>query len=180
MTHGPDQNPVHLFFTFYSPPLSTMSSGFLQAEGLEPICPVSPPSVSAIKALEDRSAHVIQSALSQKSGPAPKGVAPSVVHFAQANEMDGFFITACEPDPDINWAKLEGVDVVLSGGGEPLAMFKYARHKAGSTTPRSMPSTRAAWPISTRPLAPGRACTFKSKGLFSQQLEYDGVGHVVA
>jgi hypothetical protein len=127
------------FFTFYSPPIPTMSSGFLQAKGLEPICSVSPPSVSAIKALEDRSPHLIQSPLSQKSGPASKGVSPSVVHFDQVNEMDDFFITACEPSPDINWAELEGVDVVLPGG-ELLAMSKYACHKAGSATPRSMPS----------------------------------------
>ena len=63
-----------------------------------------------------------------------------MVHFAQVNEMDDFFITACEPSPDINWAELEGVDVVLSGGGELLAMSKYACHKAGSATPRLMPS----------------------------------------
>jgi NitT/TauT family transport system substrate-binding protein len=120
-----------LFSAFYSPLISTMSGGFLQSGGLEPTWSVSPPGVSAINALEDGSAHVIQSALSQGFGPASKGETPRVVHFAQVNEMDGFFITACEPDPDFTWDKLEGAEAVLFGGGQPLAMFKYACHKAG-------------------------------------------------
>jgi hypothetical protein len=52
------------------------------------------------------------------------------MHFAQVNEMDGFFITAHEPDPAFIGDKLEGADAVLFGGGQPLAMFKYACHKA--------------------------------------------------
>jgi hypothetical protein len=55
------------------------------------------------------------------------------MHFAQVNEMDGFFITAHEPDPAFIGDKLEGADAVLFGGGQPLAMFKYACHKAGIT-----------------------------------------------
>ncbi|MFQ5626963.1 MAG: hypothetical protein ACE5FM_09965, partial [Methyloligellaceae bacterium] len=54
-----------LFSAFYSPLISTMSGGFLKKEGLEPEWSVSPPGVSAIAALEDGSADVIQSALSQ-------------------------------------------------------------------------------------------------------------------
>ena len=35
------------------------------------------------------------------------------------------------PDADFDWRSLEGAPVVLFGGGQPLAMFKYACHKAG-------------------------------------------------
>jgi len=42
-----------LFSAFYSPLISLMSGGFLQAEGLEADCTVSPPGVSAAKALEE-------------------------------------------------------------------------------------------------------------------------------
>ena len=54
-----------LFSAFYSPLISTMSGGFLRAEGLDPEWSVSPPGVSAIAALKDGTAHVVQSALSQ-------------------------------------------------------------------------------------------------------------------
>ena len=56
-----------LFSAFYSPLIATMAGGFLREEGLEPEWTVSPAGVSALTALEDGSAHVVQSALSQGS-----------------------------------------------------------------------------------------------------------------
>ena len=41
-----------LFSAFYSPLISSISGGFLKAEGLEPNWSISPPGVSAIAALE--------------------------------------------------------------------------------------------------------------------------------
>ena len=54
-----------LFSAFYSPLISTMSGGFLKEEGLDASWSVAPPGVSAITALEDGKAQVIQSAPSQ-------------------------------------------------------------------------------------------------------------------
>src|SRR5512135_926334 len=44
-----------LFSAFYSPLISTMSGGFLKAEGLAPEWSVAPPGVSALAALKDGS-----------------------------------------------------------------------------------------------------------------------------
>ena len=169
-----------LFSAFYSPLISTMSGGFLQAEGLEPEWSVAPAGVSAIDALDNGTAHVVQSALSQGFGPLNKGEAPSVVHFAQINEMDGFFLTAREPDPDFTWDKLEGADAVVFGGGQPLAMFKYACHKAGIDYDKINainPGGAAAIDTAFRD---GQGQYVQQQGPFPQQLEADGVGHVVA
>ena len=92
-----------LFSAFYSPLISAMSGGLLKEEGIEATYSVSPPGVSAIKALEDGEAQVIQSAPSQAFNSLAKGETPTAVHFAQINEMDGFFVTAREPDPDFSW-----------------------------------------------------------------------------
>jgi hypothetical protein len=54
-----------LFSAFYSPLISVMSGGFLKDEGLEADWTVSPPGVSAVKALEEGRADIIQSAPSQ-------------------------------------------------------------------------------------------------------------------
>ena len=97
-----------LFSAFYSPLISTMSGGFLKAEGLEPEWSVAPPGVSALAALKDGAAHVAQSALSQGFTTLDKGQTPEAVHFAQVNEMDGFFLTGRKPDPGFTWDKLEG------------------------------------------------------------------------
>ncbi|MEE9195798.1 MAG: hypothetical protein V3U44_08140, partial [Alphaproteobacteria bacterium] len=114
------------FSAFYSPLISTISGGFLADEGLEPTHSIAPPGVSAIEALVDGSAHVVQSALSQGLTSLEKGETPPAVHFAQINEKDGFFLTGREPDPDFAWGGLKGKKVLVDHGGQPLAMFKYA------------------------------------------------------
>ena len=169
-----------MFSAFYSPLISTMSGGFLEAEGLEPEWSVSPPGVTAIAALVDGSAHAVQSALSQGFTSLAKGETPEAVHFAQINEMDGFFLTGREADPGFTWDKLEGAEVILFGGGQPLAMFKYACHKAGidfdkinAVNPGGAGDMDAAFRAGT-----GRY--IQQQGPFPQQLEADGVGHVVA
>ncbi|MBE9553595.1 MAG: hypothetical protein IMF05_09045, partial [Proteobacteria bacterium] len=53
------------FSAFYSPLIATAAGGFLTDEGLEPELSLSAPGVSAIAALLDGSAHVVQSAPSQ-------------------------------------------------------------------------------------------------------------------
>jgi NitT/TauT family transport system substrate-binding protein len=169
-----------LFSAFYSPLISTMSGGFLQAEGLEPKWSVSPPGVSAIAALEDGSAHVVQSALSQGFGPLGRGETPTAVHFAQVNEMDGFFLTGREPDPDFTWDKLEGADVVLFGGGQPLAMFKYACHKAGIEFDKINAINPGGAADMDKAFRAGEGRYVQQQGPFPQQLEADGIGHIVA
>ncbi len=169
-----------LFSAFYSPLIATMAAGFLSEEGLEPEWSVSPPGISAIAALKDGTAHVVQSALSQGFAPLSRGDDPGVVHFAQVNEMDGFFLTGREPDPDFAWRKLEGAEVVLFGGGQPLAMFKYACLKAGIDYGR----LKAVHPGNAaeidRAFRDGQGAYVQQQGPFPQQLEADGVGHVVA
>lgn len=169
-----------LFSAFYSPLIATMAGGFLEAEGVEATWSVAPPGVSAIKALEDGSAQVIQTAPSQAFTSLGKGETPIAVHFAQINEMDGFFISGREPDPDFSWSKLEGADVVLFGGGQPLAMFKYACHKAGIDFDKINAINVGGAAAMDKAFREGQGAYVQQQGPFPQQLEKDGVGHIVA
>ena len=169
-----------LFSAFYSPLISAMSGGFLEAEGLEPEWSVAPPGVSALAALDDGSAHIAQSALSQGFTPLNKGETPSTVHFAQINEMDGFFLTGREADPDFTWKKLEGAEVVMFKGGQPLDMFKYACHKAGIDFDKIKPIGFAGAGDIDRAFREGRGQYVQQQGPFPQQLQADGIGHIVA
>src|SRR4030095_13824713 len=119
------------FSAFYTPLIATIAGGFLAGEGLLPRHSVAPPGRSAIEGLVNGSVHVCQSAPSQAFGPLEKGQAPPAVHFAQINEMDGFFLTGRYPAPAFTWDKLRGKRVVVDHGGQPLAMFKYACHRRG-------------------------------------------------
>ncbi|HVZ10019.1 ABC transporter substrate-binding protein [Rhodopila sp.] len=169
-----------LFSAFYSPLISVMSGGFLKAEGLEADWTVSPPGVSAVKALEEGRADVIQSAPSQAFASLAKGETPTAVHFAQINEMDGFFITGRTPDPAFDWKKLEGSEVILFGGGQPLAMFQYACYKAGIDFAKLKVISPGGAEDMDKAFRDGKGQYVQQQGPFPQQLEADGVGHIVA
>jgi NitT/TauT family transport system substrate-binding protein len=169
-----------LFSAFYSPLISAMSGGFLKAEGLEAEWTVSPPGVSAVKALEEGRADVIQSAPSQAFASLAKGETPTAVHFAQINEMDGFFITGRAPDGDFDWKGLEGAEVILFGGGQPLAMFKYACHRAGIDFGKLKVISVGGAEDMDKAFRAGKGQYVQQQGPFPQQLEADGVGHIVA
>ncbi len=176
--------PIHIQFTrfsaFYSPLISTMSSGFLAAEGLEATHSIAPPGKSAIDALVAGSAQVAQSALSQRLTSLERGEEPAALHFAQINEKDGFFLTAREPDPDFRWEKLRGRRVLVDHGGQPLAMFKFACHKMGldfaaidAVDTGNGAKMDAAFRV-------GEGDYIHQQGPAPQQLEHDGLGHIVA
>jgi len=169
-----------LFSAFYSPLISTMSGGFLKQEGLDPEWSVSPPGVSAIQSLKEGSAHVVQSALSQGFAPLAEGRTPPAVHFAQVNEMDGFFLTARKSDPAFAWKKLEGAEVVTFKGGQPHAMFKYACHRAGIDYSKIKLITPGGPADIDKAFREGQGQYVHQQGPFPQQLQADGIGHVVA
>jgi NitT/TauT family transport system substrate-binding protein len=163
-----------LFSAFYSPLISAMSGGFLKAEGLAPA------GVSALAALKDGSAHVVQTAPSQAFATLDKGEVPEAVHFAQVNEMDGFFLTGRKADPGFTWKKLEGAEVVTFKGGQPRAMFKFACHKAGIDFAKIKPICPGGPAEIDRGFRDGQGQFVHQQGPFPQQLQADGVGHVIA
>lgn len=168
------------FSAFYSPLIATMAGGFLADEGLKASHSKAAPGKSAIAALLDGSAHVVQSALSQSFTPLEKGERPPVMHFAQINEMDGFFLTAREPDSTFTWEKLKTGRILVDHGGQPLAMFKFACHKQGldfAELDVLDAGSDAEMDVAFRA---GTGDYIHQQGPAPQQLEHDGVGHVVA
>ena len=176
-------DPIHIEFTrfsaFYSPLIATLAGGFLAEEGFAATHAISAPGKSAIDGVVAGTVQVAQSAPSQAFGPLEKGQRPSVVHFAQINEMDGFFLTGRKPEPTFKWSNLKGKRVLIDHGGQPLAMFKYACMKRGlnfvDIVAVNVPSN-------------GMEAAFRNgdgdyihlQGPHPQQLEHDKVGHIVA
>jgi len=167
------------FSAFYSPLIATVAGGFLKAEGFEPKHSIAPPGKSGIEGLVNGTVQVAQSAPSQGFGPLEKGQRPPVVHFAQINEKDGFFLTGRAADSSFTWDKLEGKRVLVDHGGQPLAMFKYACHRRGldfaAITAVDLPSAQM-----DQAFRKGDGDYIHQQGPAPQQLEHDGVGHVVA
>ena len=167
------------FSAFYSPLIATLAGGFLKAEGFEPKFSIAPAGKSAIAGLIDGSVHVAQSAPSIGFGPLEKGELPPAVHFAQINEKDGFFIAARKSDAQFTWDKLKTGKILVDHGGQPLAMFKFACFKKGLDW-KALTIFDAGMETMDQAFRDGSGDYIHQQGPAPQQLEHDGVGHVVA
>ena len=101
-----------LFSAFYSPLIATMAGGFLKLKRASRHRGLSHrPASSAIKALEAGARRRLsRAAPSQGFTSLGKGETPTAVHFAQINEMDGFFLTgARSADPAFSWQQARRV-----------------------------------------------------------------------
>ena len=168
------------FSAFYSPLIAAFAGGFLQQEGLAPKHSVSAPGKSAIASLADGSAHVGQSAPSQAFGPLEQGKQPPAVHFAQINERDGFFLAGRQPDKGFSWSSLRGKKVIVDHGGQPLAMFKYACFKKGVDVEDLNLIDAGSTEQMIAAFRKGEGDYVHLQGPGPQQLEHDGVSHIVA
>jgi NitT/TauT family transport system substrate-binding protein len=168
------------FSAFYSPLIATFAGGFLKEEGLDARHTVSAPGKSAIAGLVDGSIHVGQSAPSQGFAPLEQGKKPPVVHFAQINEKDGFFLAGRAPDKAFTWDKLKGRKVVVDHGGQPLAMFKYACFKKGVDVKDLKLVDVGSTENMIAAFRKGEGDYVHLQGPGPQQIAHDRAGHVVA
>ena len=89
---GQDQNHVLAVLGVLQPADRDAAAGFLKAEGLEPEFAVATPDRPARAGLAEGALDLIQSAVSASFAPLERGERSDLVHFAQINQRDGFFI----------------------------------------------------------------------------------------
>lgn len=165
---------------FYSPLLMTMAGGFLRDEGLEPNYVVATAENTVDKNINNGSCHVAQSAVATSFAALERGEEVNIVHFAQINSRDGFFIAARDADDDFDWNKLTGKKVLVDHFFQPLAMLKYALHIKGIEFNRIEAIDAGDVDAIDSAFRDGQADYVHQQGPAPQQLEHDGVGHVVA
>lgn len=165
---------------FYSPLLCTIAGGFLQEEGLEPVYRASPPEVSVPDALRRGEFHLSQSAVATSFATLEQGQACDIVHFAQINERDGFFIAGRQPDPAFQWRNLAGKKVLVDHFFQPLAMLRYGLHRQGVDFEKLEVIDAGDVTAIDRAFRDGTGDYVHQQGPAPQQLEKDGLGHVVA
>ncbi|NBQ83256.1 MAG: hypothetical protein EBU10_03395, partial [Alphaproteobacteria bacterium] len=83
-------------------------------------------------------------------------------------------------DPDFSWSSLEGADVLVHHGGQPMTMFKYACHNAGIDIAKINMIDAGNAKEMDAAYRQGQGQYIHQQGPAPQQLEADGVGHVVA
>ncbi len=168
------------FSAFYSPLIAAIAGGFLENEGLRPEHSVSAPGKSAIEGLVDGSVHVAQSAPSQAITALEQGKTPPALHFAQVNEKDGFFLVGRKPEPDFSWDDLQGREVLVDHGGQPMVMFRYACFKRGLDFGAIRAIDAGSSDAMVAAFRAGKGDYIHLQGPTPQQLEHDGIGRIVA
>ncbi len=168
------------FSAFYSPLICTIAAGYLREEGLDAEYGVATPDRSAGDAVADGSYQVTQYAVSASWAGLEAGRSSSLVHFAQINLMDGFFIAGKNPDPGFTWDKLSGKRVLVDHGAQPMAMFKYGLHRMGVDFDSIDAVDMGGSDAMEAAFRARRADYVHLQGPAPQQLEKDGAGHIVA
>jgi NitT/TauT family transport system substrate-binding protein len=116
---------------FYTPLLICIAGGFLKKQGLEPHYEVATPDNTVPDSIRNGAAHLAQSAVATSFTALEHGEECDIVHFAQINERDGFFIAARHANTEFHWRQLTGKAVLVDHFFQPLAMFRYALYKEG-------------------------------------------------
>jgi len=165
---------------FYSPLLTAMAAGFLRDEGLEPVYSLATPEHGVPHSLRSGECHVAQSAVATSFAALEQGNADNLVHFAQINGRDGFFIAAREPDDHFSWDKLKGRKVLVDHFFQPLAMLKYGLQKQAVSFDMLDVIDAGDVKAMDEAFRKGEGDYIHQQGPAPQQLQHDGIGHVVA
>lgn len=165
---------------FYSPLLLTVAGGHLRAEGLEPTYTVATPARTVAAGIAAGTCHVAQSAVATSFAALERGERVGIVHFAQINERDGFFLAGRRPEPDFTWDRLRQRKVLVDHFFQPLAMFRYGLQRMGVDCKDLEVIDAGDVEAIERAFRAGKGDYVHLQGPVPQQLEQEGVAHVVA
>lgn len=164
---------------FYSPLLIAINGGFLHKQGLEPQYSVATPENTVLQGLQSGTVQVAQSAIAT-SWMDQQQQAAGVVHFAQINQRDGFFLCGRIPEPEFKWSNLIGKQVLIDHFFQPYAMFKYALHKQGIDIDSLQVIDAGNVEQIDQAFRAGQGDYVHQQGPAPQQLEKEGKGYIVA
>ena len=158
----------------------TICGGFLKDEGLQPHYEVATPEKPAINEIRNGNVQLSQAAVSTSFAALEQGEYCDIVHFAQINERDGFFLASRKPETAFQWQNLIGKQVLVDHLFQPLAMFRYALHKQGIDEKQINIIDAGDVEAIDQAFRDGQGDYVHQQGPAPQQLEKDGIAHVAA
>ena len=164
---------------FYSPLISMIAGGFLENVGLTGTYSPAGPGQNPVVEVAEGRADVGQSAVSGSWAALDAGNKPLVAHFAQINARDGFIVAAREPDAGFAWEKLLDAKFLYVHGGQPEAMLRYGLHRVRIDLSDIDGIESAGGDEMMGQWRDGAGDYFHEQGAFPQQLEHEGIGHIV-
>lgn len=165
---------------FYSPLIGGIAGGFFKAEGFEPTYSLTPAGRTVGEMIASGDVDVSQTAVSASWALLEKAQKPPFLSFAQINQRDGFVVAARRADPDFRWEKLLEGSFMFVHGGQPQAMLTYALHQRGIDISKITALNSGGTEQMMRAFRAGQGDYFHEQGPYPQQLEHEGIAHVVA
>lgn len=165
---------------FYSPLLYTIKGGFLKAEGLEAHYQLATPNKTVIDSLKDGTVQLSQFAVAGSFPELEQNQTPEIVHFAQINQRDGFFIAGKTDPQTFKWEQLIGKKILVDHLFQPLAMFKYALHQLNIDHKKIEIIDAGDVNTMEQTFRAGKADYIHQQGPAPQQLNYEGKANVLA
>ena len=93
---------------FYTPIYAAVSGGFFYRRGLNVMLSTIPEGGSAMDALRNGDAEIVQTGISRSLVELDEGREDAPVHVAEINRRDGFFLVSRHPAERWSWKALEG------------------------------------------------------------------------
>lgn len=165
---------------FYTPLLLTINNGSLEKHGLKAHYQPASAKQSINDLLINGDCHISQSAVAVSFAGLEKKQTNTLSHFAQINQKDGFYLSARKPMEQFQWSDLEGADVLVDHLFQPLATFRYVLNKYQIDIDKVNIIDAGDTDAIDLAFRQGQGDFVHQQGPAPQQLEADGVAHIVA
>lgn len=170
--------PFHSLF--YAPHFVALHEGLFAAEGLEVTTRTATDATGTTRALIEGLAQISLGGLMRSLDVADRG-GRLLVHFAEVNSRNGFFLLSREPRPDFDWRQLRGRTVIAFAGAPTpyhcmlTVLRRHGLDPAGVTFIRNLHG-----PDAVKALLDGRGDFLEIGQPATEDLLRAGVAHLVA
>jgi NitT/TauT family transport system substrate-binding protein len=164
---------------FYSPLIAVIAGDFLKEHGYEANYSIVPENKKVATFLLSGEVDVAQAAVSANWSFMEHNQEINVVHFAEINQRDGFFILSKEMPGIKSWRDLEGCSLIAELGGQPFDMLRFALNKEGVDINKINWIEAVTLDSSIELFKQGNADFIHLQGPYPQQLSLDGYGEIV-
>ena len=166
---------------FYAPQFVTLYGGHFAAEGFDVEVRTAGGGVTSAGALVDGAAKVSLGGVMRSLDLVDQG-GPRLVHFAEVNSRNGFFLLSRQPAPRFSWSAARRQDrAVVRGGADPVAVHAHGvAHATASIRPRCGSSAPCPSPRRSPRSRPVAADFLETGQPFAEILLAEGAAHLAA
>lgn len=164
---------------FYSPLIGVIAGGFLEDYGYDANYSVVPEKDRVSRYLLSGEVDIAQAAVSANWSTMEQNKSIDIVHFAEINRKDGFFLFGRGTQGKMGWKNLEGCSMVAEQGGQPFDMLRFAFNKSGVDINKIKWIDGGTLDSSIDLFKNGTGDFIHLQGPYPQQLAHDGYGEIV-